>query len=623
MKKVAQTFALLFWLMLSLVLSVTAQDLAPSPWYLIIHEEESDTLRWINADGEQAAIPRPIPASETTFLGLRVSPNSRYMVMLSIFQSGNQGISIYDFNLGVFLRFHEAQAGETVVLGAENIFSSNSQYFALGFYSGDFSNPAWRLILFDSATGNAQAFIDNTHPDAPEASLSAPFVKYIGGIYVHFQLIPQAVGAASVWPAFAWQALGYDAANPIISQSPYEQANADILPLTGEITNSYFDALYPAAPQNGPVPNFNAIGRGIPSIGGALTVVHVDSGRYHLQSLWAKAGEWILFYSTDQLNNAYWSIILANAAPGANSLLPIDADFEKAYGTSDGYILVNSNNAIFFSNGFSANTAQNIYNASPKSKIVYLTPIGISPTLSQIGNAANTVQTPIVSQTPNPVVTNCSLAPESRVAVGIQARVTLTMGGLNLRQSPGGTIIRTLNPGATFNIIGGPVCFSDLNWWQVQRDAEIGYVAEGDNSNYYIEAYNGPWSDGLVEVTPSPTPNIGNPPLDVSPTPTPFNEVVAPVEPENDCNLAPEQRLSVGGTATATLDVNLRSAPNGDVLPYTIYAGMTVTVIGGPECAGGFRWWLVSATVAFNGQPTVVQGWVSEGRRAGRAFRPT
>lgn len=569
-------------------IDTSAQTLPPSPWYTVVYQPQTDMLHWVNANGQQASMARPAMLDEAQFLDLRMSPNGQTMVMVSELNTGVQALGIYDFSISAFVQVHQAQPGETVSLGGENIFTANSQYFAVGFFSGDFVSPAWRVILFEAATGNLTAFVDHTHPDAPDVQLSAPAVQYVDGSYVHFQLIPQATGGWHTWPAYAWRAFGFDPAVPAITESPYTRANIQLQLLTGRASMAYMDEGFAAAPQDGQTPNFNAVGWNIPANGSSMTAVHADATRYHLSARWANGGEWILFLSTDAAGNRYWNIVMANGTPGNNSHMPFDPQFTHAYGTSDGYLVRNNAHMLLYTNGFSPNTAMPLMQMNADDRIVYVTPIGVSFTLDGLSGlvASPPVLVNTATATPEPTTpVDCSAAPGQRVTIGDQARVVTSMNGLNLRQEPNGTIITTLTGGTVFNIIGGALCDEGLYWWQVDQNGTIGWLAEASSNGYFIEPYDGP-------VAPP-----------------------APAVPAG-CEQALASRLSVGSTATVITQLRPHNGPNGEIVGQGFYLeGTLVTVNAGPECSGGQYWWLITgqAKIGRIGQRfETVQGWVAE-----------
>lgn len=607
----------LFLLTLALALltqPASAQPLPLNPWYAVVYQPESDSLHWISAQGEQASMMRPRLTDEALYRDLRISPDGRTLVIAAQLLNGSDALGIYDLAGNRFLATHQANPGEVIHLGGEQIFTPNSQYFAVGFYFDDFANPAWRVILFDSATGSSTAFIDHNHPDAPPVQLSSPSVQYLDGTYVHFQMIPRSVGGWHTWPAYAWRVFGFDPSQPAISESPYTQDSLQVQLLTGRVVMSYADENYVIGPQNGQTPNFNAVGWGVVANESPMNTVHADGSRYHLFSRWARGGDWIVFLSTDTQENRYWNIALAEGTPGDNSHIPFDPQIEQVYGTSDGYLLIDGQDRLMFSNGFMPNTAQTLAQLSPASDVVYVTPIGVNFMLNGLGGLNNgpgnlapppgpavitaTPVPPVVAPPAPPAPADCSTAPAQRVSIGIQARVIPAVGSLNLRDNPNGSILLALGGGDVFNILGGAICEGGLYWWQVNYFGTIGWVAEGVPGEYFIEPF-----DGVAPPPPPPPP----------PPPAGGGGLVAP----GACANTLPPRLTIGASATV-LDGGLRpyNGPGGELIPLRFYqSGTVVTVNAGPECAGGRYWWLITgqARIGRIGQNfESVQGWVEE-----------
>ncbi len=84
----------------------------------------------------------------------------------------------------------------------------------------------------------------------------------------------------------------------------------------------------------------------------------------------------------------------------------------------------------------------------------------------------------------------CGTAPPARLIVGGQARVTFTDGTpLRVRDAAGlaGNQVSQLPEGTSFQVIGGPVCADNYNWWQIQAGEVYGWVAEGGDGVYFAE----------------------------------------------------------------------------------------------------------------------------------------
>ncbi|GAB4435823.1 MAG: hypothetical protein Kow00120_02760 [Anaerolineae bacterium] len=79
------------------------------------------------------------------------------------------------------------------------------------------------------------------------------------------------------------------------------------------------------------------------------------------------------------------------------------------------------------------------------------------------------------------------LAP--RVEVGKEARVTRDGLPSNLRSAPAttGELLVQIPSGARFSVVGGPQCGEEMVWWQATYGSFTGWVAEGQDADYYIE----------------------------------------------------------------------------------------------------------------------------------------
>lgn len=76
----------------------------------------------------------------------------------------------------------------------------------------------------------------------------------------------------------------------------------------------------------------------------------------------------------------------------------------------------------------------------------------------------------------------------TRVAVNTQAQVTT--GSPNRVRADGtrqASEIGQIPPGALFSIIGGPKCADGILWWNINYDGLIGWTAEGEAGEYFIE----------------------------------------------------------------------------------------------------------------------------------------
>jgi hypothetical protein len=160
----------------------------------------------------------------------------------------------------------------------------------------------------------------------------------------------------------------------------------------------------------------------------------------------------------------------------------------------------------------------------------------------------------------------------ARLIPGGQARVTLYPNAPNrVRNQPSfqGRVLGYIPAGGVFQVLAGPYCSGQVNWWQVNYNGLVGYTAEGNGAaSYWLE------------------PMSGIPPGCVLPN-----------------------RLTIGGLGRVTpgLPNVLKNlpGPTGTVIG-NIPAGGVFQVLAGPQCAGDNRWWW---QVNYNG----LVGWTGEG----------
>ena len=58
-----------------------------------------------------------------------------------------------------------------------------------------------------------------------------------------------------------------------------------------------------------------------------------------------------------------------------------------------------------------------------------------------------------------------------------------------LRSLPEGDVIGLIPPGGMFDVMDGPQCgpVNGLVWWKVNYNGAVGWTAEGENGEYYLE----------------------------------------------------------------------------------------------------------------------------------------
>jgi hypothetical protein len=76
----------------------------------------------------------------------------------------------------------------------------------------------------------------------------------------------------------------------------------------------------------------------------------------------------------------------------------------------------------------------------------------------------------------------------SRMVVGGRGRVSDDLPN-NLRQEPSTSSQRIgeIPSGAEFDVLAGPICGENLAWWQVNYNGIVGWTAEGQGNEYWLE----------------------------------------------------------------------------------------------------------------------------------------
>lgn len=172
-----------------------------------------------------------------------------------------------------------------------------------------------------------------------------------------------------------------------------------------------------------------------------------------------------------------------------------------------------------------------------------------------------------------------------RIEVG---QIIFIESGVNIRSAPSGssaivwnTVVNSREEDGTIEnpiqviatVIGGPVCDTGSNWWQVRLPGNDGWVSEGrpyDQGGYLVN------SPGLFD----------------------------------DLSCDSPYTMRIGQYADLLLDARVRTEPHLDGRVRTVApAGTPVLIIGGPQCIDTILWWHVRVEVV----DFIYEGWMAEG----------
>lgn len=79
----------------------------------------------------------------------------------------------------------------------------------------------------------------------------------------------------------------------------------------------------------------------------------------------------------------------------------------------------------------------------------------------------------------------------SRLSIGRNGRVTPGLPNrMRTAASTGSYVLTYIPAGATFSVVGGPVCSENAAWWRVSYGGYTGWTMEGQGSQYWLERAN-------------------------------------------------------------------------------------------------------------------------------------
>ena len=647
------TYTITFYMTLLLVFGFnfqSAQAATPLPasnWYALTWVRTTDTLHWINATGEQGQMARPKLPNEienSATLRMEISPNGQNMVLVNELKNGNAGIGFYSFLTGQWVQIHEAQANEIIPFDNSLAFSFTGSHVAIALRN--IINLEWRVIVFETATGNSVDQITRASSILPDTFPSDPTWF---AIVTHFS-VDEGMGQSFVglqtvnddphqlsFPSFNW----YHNSVPALANAPIVPASLpfspfagyDVLATTKAVTFAGFNEQ-----QGAPINNQHGNFIGTHMAVNQLPAPVVNSGAYTFDSpQWLKSGAWIGYRVQNKVQQPYYVITSAQS----DTSLPLGPNIGAIHSTPDGFIAVNAidwqlyhstdltmdafayqfGNTLFESN----NLPFSVIYTTPEGALFSLQNLPATLNVAQEGNGQ--IQAPVEA---------CGTAPAPRLTVGEDARVTFNTGSdLNIRAAADGDYIMQIPEGTMVHVVNGPVCANNYRWWQIQFEnlgATVGgWAAEGNSDTYFLEPFELVLGDPLQffptatplllqAVTAQPTLQIIKP-LEFAPTSTPELQIIKPLELaptatqmliQANCNKSPASQLQVGMIAktvdnggTLAMRTNL-----SDEFPSNQVPGQkTVTILGGPQCRDGIRMWQVSTKL--NGQDVV--GWIGEG----------
>lgn len=623
-----------------------ATALPASNWYAVTWVRTTDTLHWINANGEQGHMARPKLPNEIAnpaTLRMAISPNGQYMVLIATLNNGNLGVGFHSFATGQFIQTHEAKPNEILSPASKLEFSFTGSHFAMALRNT--VSQEWRVIVFETATGHGIDQITRTSPTLPDTFITDPtwwpiithfnVDEGIGQTFVGLQTVTNNPNQLS-FPSFIW----YHNPVPAVANAPIVPASLPFSPFAGhDVLGTTKAVVFAGFNEQQGVPSSNVVGNfiGTHAAANQLPVPIVNSTSYSVNSpQWLNNGAWIGYRIQNNVQQPHYAITSAQA----DTSLPLGPNIGSIHSTPDGFIAVNALDWQLYHttnlnmDAFAYNFGNTVFQSNnlPFS-VIYTTPEGAFFSLTDLPTVPNVVLGGN-GQIHAPVEP-CGTAPAPRLTIGENARVTFTTGSdLNIRTATDGDYIMQIPEGTVVNVVNGPVCANNYRWWQVQFEnlgATVGgWAAEGDSNSYFLEPFELVLGDPLQfvptatplvfqAVTAQPTLEVIKP-LEFAPTNTPDLQIkeqlefapTATVVLQVACNKSPQSQLSVGMTAktvenggTLAMRTNLSDEFPSNQVP----GNKPVSILAGPQCRNGIRMWQVSTQL--NNQQVV--GWIAEG----------
>jgi hypothetical protein len=505
-----------------------APALPDSEWWLVVHDQCGDTLRWINASGAYAVMPRPqmpneAPAAVCSYRSIHISQDGRYLVQTGRLNNGQIGVGFHDLATGDWLGTFQSEPDEFPILG-DRYSSTTDNQIAVGFANNRGATRGWRVLIFDMASATG---LQELRSDGPEIA------SFVGGEFLATELtIPRVVlltaegstdgqaahirfdsfdGGVEPFGAVAWYPAGAPGVSQALISSPYRDGDLDVLP-NGSAIFSYEDPGYASGPPIGDgtvTVATNAIGIMQPT---ALTpnpqrqIFFADGVSTVYGAGWAADGRVALFRRDDGTTAQIDWIRM-----GTSVLVPLEVQVAQIIGVPTGF-LYNTADGIYFQDEVGTIPGAPIFSdpaLSGSMAFVWATPYDAPPlAVDTLANAdtsgsGGSSLPGFVTATPG----------TSGADPGVSDP---TSGICRVRSADGGRINVRTGPGTNYPVIGQMPGDNELEvlgyngqWYVVRFAAGQGWVAS------WVTTLLGE-CDGIVLVAAPPTPI----PPTASPVPT-------------------------------------------------------------------------------------------------------
>lgn len=596
--------------------------LPDADWWALVYLPSTDTLHWLNPNGQQLVLPRPQLPGEANFgfPEMHVGANGRMLVVAMPINGGAAyGLGFYDFSTGELVRTHETQLGEVPRVYSRYASDVNSLSVAVGFaYGLSSAQQGWRVILFDLFTGDVVSQLTSDSDSVlayaearslPSGPVSPQPIWFEGGAGVdagiHIRLDPIGVSDDLNVPdsaAVVWYPNGRPGADSgaLLFPSPYTARAIDFSRLGDSSVFAYFNGALPRTEV--PFVDANAIGRGAPDdvLGyPSLEFVFGTGAQAYDRVRWAGDGSQVVFRAIDANETQRWFAVDLNGgqpqALPATTLDVIGLPTGFLY-AADGKVTLRSvpstgaGDRVVWDTGLGDVAMQFIYATQPGTTGT----LGMQSVFVPMGGESFVEERDVLQ---------CELGLPTQLQIGDTARLTIAAGVFFTDDPTAANLAETferLPNGSTLAIVGGPLCVNGFAYWQVELpDGRRGWSAESGETDYV-----------LVNVNRSTT--------------AAGTASTAPAE-GGECDRALPQQISRRDTVRTVQDVtfNVGEDPQSIGNPaaaITVPAGQTLFTVGGPLCRDGLRYWVFDWQ---NAEGIWQRGWVAESTATAYLVAPT
>jgi len=518
-------------------------------WRGWLYEDTEGRMTLINSEQdvlETFILPKPIGFELYTYpYNVAVAPTGDRVAYVLTSPDEARTLFVYHLVSKAFLLEYSLAAPQTGVYSGTSlgyntqpeVFSADGRFLAFSY----FYNENWALLVFDFDNNGSlvqSLTSDVANPPTYQGISVAPVPVFFDFNTVHIVFAPIGGDGYYTLDSFEWDYLF----NTLTQTNIFRGLTYDIEPRTGEVIFPYLDIHFPdrSAEIIGIGVHQNTVQVFSPSVLDAPFPFYNDENNIINNATFMQNGERVLmslYPVVGEGNNQVYVVV--DRSGGIQGVLPHQGVWiYNAFGVRDGVVfnLNTSEAATYFPFMAGMDTSTVIFVDTVNFPVgtntgvsLYIGDAGKYPRLAWVGNTVDSLPpnpntwamltAPIANNLP--VAPPATTVPSGGLYIGAQARVTTDGDGLNLRNSAtvNATKLTQLATGTIASILDGPLYIDGFTWWQVNANGVIGWVAQGDATEVWLEVYTGslpPAQPPVVNtLPPPPLPVVGQLPAPI------------------------------------------------------------------------------------------------------------